>query len=209
MAWPRPGSSAYPVLSLQSLLTTALGTGLAPGCSRPGQGRGRPVLWGRRWSRLFPLGVLKQMLHAPRLRQQLACLHRWAPGKGPQGHLWSVSPSSRQRQCQALLGSPSAAGKTVLGEPQARETQQWTPVGHLGPPLLLPLAFPWTPRLERQQHPASHGDSPSPQRASHPASTPGTYPPLEPRAFSGPRWPVQPRRRTERQPETDGTPAPL
>lgn len=146
VAWPRPGSSAYPVLSLQSLLTTALGTGLAPGCSRPGRGRGRPVLWGRRWSRLFPLGVLKQMLHAPRLRQQLACLHLWAPGEGPQGHLCSVSPSSRQRQCQALLGSPFAAGKTVLGEPQASETQQWTPVGYLGPPAPAATCLPMDPQ---------------------------------------------------------------
>lgn len=108
VAWLRPGSSAYPVLSLQSLLTTALGTWLAPSCSRPGQWIGRPVLWGQLWSQLFPLGAGKQMLHAARLHQQLACLHLWAPGEGPQGHLCSASPSGRQRQCQALLGLPSA-----------------------------------------------------------------------------------------------------
>lgn len=136
MGWPRPGSSAYPVLSLQCLLTAALNTRLAPDCSRAGQGRGHPVLCGQLWSWLFPLGVLKQMLHALHLQPAPACLDLWALEEGPQGHLCSLSPSGRWRQCQALEAHlchcPDSAG-----EPQASETQRWTPVGDLGPRALV------------------------------------------------------------------------
>lgn len=55
--------SAYPVLSLQLPLTTALSPRLAPGCGASCGRVGWPVLLGQLWSRLLT-GVLKRMLHA-------------------------------------------------------------------------------------------------------------------------------------------------
>lgn len=196
VGWPRPGSSAYPVPSLQSLLTAALDTRLAPDCSRAGQGRGQPVLWGQLWSRLFPLGVLKQMLHALHLQPAPACLHLWALGKGPQGHLCSLSPSGRWRRCQALEAHLLPLARQCwgsLGPVRLNTGLQWVT---WGPGLLLPLFFTWTlragaaaaPHLPQGQHLSG--------RASHPGSTPGTCPLPEYRAFSGPGWPVHRRRRT-------------
>lgn len=157
MGWPRPGSSAYPVLSLQCLLTAALDTRLAPDCSRAGQGRGPPVLCGQLWSWLFPLGVLKQTLPALHLQPAPACLHLWAleGAQRTQEPLWQMEAVSGPR------GSPLPLTRQCWGSLRPVRLNaglQWVTWG----PGCCHFSSHGLSGLEQPQLPTSHRDNTSP-----------------------------------------------
>lgn len=125
---------AYPVLGLQSLLTAALGTALAPGWGRAQQVRGWPVLLGQLWSLLLPWGGLKQTPHAVRIRSA-ACLSALlgSEERSP-SHLCSHGswPLWRTEAGSGSAGLASATGQTVPvglrpGRPRRLPWMAWAP----------------------------------------------------------------------------------
>lgn len=159
---PQP-ASAYPVLSLQHLLTAARGPGLAPGHRWAWWSRGLPVLLGRLWLRLWhlPQEGLKQTLPAVHLQPLggLACTSG-ALGVGAHGYL---GPSGRGRPRQDLRGSSSSHCPDSAGWASARDTQQGRP--------------PWVCWVPSSySHSSPHGQARPEQLGRRPARPPAGSP---------------------------------